>query len=343
MQKMQQLNDTFMSETKDIIIYQTDEGETQLEVNLQEETVWLNLNQLAELFGRDKSVISRHLRNIFKTGELEQKAVVANFATTASDGKTYQVDYYNLDAIISVGYKVNSKIGTQFRIWATEKLRQHLIQGYTLNQKRLKEKAEKYEELQQTLKVMKRALYSRQQLEVTEAEGLLHVITDFSYSLEMLDRYDHEQLEFPDTGSPDRWKITYEQAREAIESLRSQTQYSELFGREKDQSLKSSIATIYQSFDGEELYPTAEQKAAHLLYFVVKNHSFSDGNKRIAACLFLLFLEKNGLLYTEEGEKAMADSTLVAITLMIAESNPGDKEMIIKVVVHLLQQGVLDE
>jgi death-on-curing family protein len=215
--------------------------------------------------------------------------------------------------------------------------------GYTLNQKRLKEKAGKYEELQQTLKVMKKALHSRQQLEATEAEGLLHVITDFSYSLEMLDRYDHEQLEFPDTGSPDRWKITYEQAREAIEALRGQTQASELFGREKDQSFKSSIATIYQSFDGKEFYPTAEQKAAHLLYFVVKNHSFSDGNKRIAACLFLLFLEKNGLLYTEEGEKAMADSTLVAITLMIAESNPGDKEMIIKVVVHLLQQGVLDE
>lgn len=346
MQKMQQPNRMRMSETKDIIIYQTDEGNTQLEVNLQEETVWLNLNQLAELFGRDKSVISRHLRNIFKTGELSKEATVANFATVQTEGERQverNIEYYNLDAIISVGYRVNSKTGTQFRIWATEKLRQHLIRGYTLNQKRLEEKAEKYDELQQTLKIMKQAFRSKEQLEATEAEGLLHVISDFSYSLDMLDRYDHEQLELPDTGSPDRWKISYEQARAAIEALRTKTQASELFGREKDQSLKSSIASIYQSFDGEDLYPTAEQKAAHLLYFVVKNHSFSDGNKRIAAYLFLLFLEKNGLLYTEEGNKTIVDPTLVAITLMIAESQPGDKDMMIKVVVHLLQHGGPDD
>lgn len=335
-----------MSETKNIIIYQSEEGETQLEVNLQKETLWLSLNQIAELFGRDKSVISKHLRNIFKTGEIDQEATVAKFATVQKEGGRQverTIDYYNLDAIISVGYRVNSKIGTQFRIWATDKLRQHLIQGYTINQKRLKEKAEKYEELQQALKLMNRALYSRDHLEMTEAKGLLHVITDFSYSLEMLDRYDHQQLELPETGSPDTWKITYEQAREAIEVLRGKTQAGELFGREKDQSLRSSLATIYQSFDGEELYPTAEQKGANLLYFVVKNHSFSDGNKRIAACLFLLFLDKNGLLYSDDGEKAIADSTLVAITLMIAESSPAEKNMINKVVVHLLQQGVLDE
>ncbi len=331
-----------MSETKDIIIYQTAEGETQLEVNLQEETVWLTQEQLSLLFNKDIRTVSEHIINIYKEGELEKKPTIRKFRIVRQEGNRQvkrNIQHYNLDVIISVGYRVKSIEGTRFRKWATNILKQHLIEGYTLNQKRLQEKAEKYEELQKTLKVMKNALHSREALNATEAEGLLNVITDFSYSLEILDRYDHDQLDLPETGSPDRWKITYKQAREAIEALRGQTQASELFGREKDESLKSSIAAIYQSFDGEELYPTAEQKAAHLLYFIVKNHSFTDGNKRIAAYLFLLFLEKNGLLYTNEGDKAVADSTLVAITLMIAESNPSDREMIIKVVVHLLQAG----
>lgn len=331
-----------MSDQKDVIIYESQEGDTKLEVNLQEETVWLTQEQLSLLFNKDVRTVSEHITNIYEEGELDKKPTIRKFRIVRKEGNRQvkrNIQHYNLDVIISVGYRVKSIEGTRFRKWATNILKQHLIEGYTLNQKRLQEKAEKYEELQQTLKVMKHALKSREALNATEAEGLLNVITDFSYSLEMLDRYDHGQLDLPETGSPDSWKITYEQAQEAIEALRGQTQASELFGREKDESLKSSIAAIYQSFDGEELYPTAEQKAAQLLYFIVKNHSFTDGNKRIAAYIFLLFLEKNGLLYTKEGDKTVADSTLVAITLMIAESNPSDREMIIKVVVHLLQAG----
>lgn len=328
-----------MSEVKDIIIYESAEGETSLEVNLKEETVWLNQDQMSALFNKDVRTISEHITNVYKEKELDPKATIRKFRIVRKEGEREvkrNIQHYNLDVIISVGYRVKSKEGTRFRQWATGILKQYLIQGYTLNQKRLKEKASKYEELKQTVRLLQKAARNKE-LEADEAEGLLNIITDFSYSLETLDRYDHEQLEVPDHGTEDRWRITFREAKEAIEVLRTQTQASDLFGREKDQSFPGSLSAIYQSFDGNELYPTAEQKAAHLLYFLVKDHPFSDGNKRIAAYLFLLFLDRNNVLYTEYGEKIIANSTLVAITLMVAESAPSDKDQIVRVIIHLLQ------
>ncbi|OKL41876.1 virulence protein RhuM/Fic/DOC family protein [Pontibacter flavimaris] len=321
----------------EIFIYETEAGQAAIDVTLQQETVWLTLNQLSELFGRDKSVVSRHLKNIFQSEELIRDAVVANFATTASDGKTYQVDYYNLDVIISVGYRVNSKRGTQFRIWATNVLRRHLVEGYTLNEKRLMEQAQKYNDLKQTVKLLQNVI-QRKELTGDESAGLLQVISDYTYALDVLDDYDHQRLTITGTHRQELFRITYESAMAAIRTLKEKFGGSELFGREKDQSFQSSINTIYQSFGGEDLYPSTEEKAANLLYFVVKNHSFSDGNKRIAAFLFVWFMEKNQLLYDTEGRKRIADNALVALTLLIAESDPSEKETMIKVIVNLINQ-----
>lgn len=321
----------------EVFIYETEAGQAAIDVTLQQETVWLTLNQLSELFGRDKSVVSRHLKNIFQSEELIRDAVVANFATTASDGKTYQVDYYNLDVIISVGYRVNSKRGTQFRIWATNVLRRHLVEGYTLNEKRLKEQAQKYNDLKQTVKLLQNVI-QRKELTGDESAGLLQVISDYTYALDVLDDYDHQRLTITGTHRQELFKITYKGAITAIHTLKEKFGGSELFGREKDESFQSSINTIYQSFGGEDLYPSTEEKAANLLYFVVKNHSFSDGNKRIAAFLFVWFMEKNQLLYDAEGRKRIADNALVALTLLIAESDPTEKDMMIKVIVNLINQ-----
>ncbi|PTX18024.1 Fic/DOC family protein [Pontibacter mucosus] len=321
----------------EVFIYETEAGQAAIDVILQQETVWLTLNQLSELFGRDKSVVSRHLKNIFQSEELIRDAVVANFATTASDGKTYQVDYYNLDVIISVGYRVNSKRGTQFRIWATNVLRRHLVEGYTLNEKRLKEQAQKYNDLKQTVKLLQNVI-QRKELTGDESAGLLQVISDYTYALDVLDDYDHQRLTITGTHRQELFRITYKSAIAAIHTLKEKFGGSELFGREKDESFQSSINTIYQSFGGEDLYPSTEEKAANLLYFVVKNHSFSDGNKRIAAFLFVWFMEKNQLLYDAEGRKRIADNALVALTLLIAESDPTEKDMMIKVIVNLINQ-----
>ncbi|WP_242916403.1 RhuM family protein [Pontibacter liquoris] len=321
----------------EIFIYETETGQAAIDVKLQQETVWLTLNQLTDLFGRDKSVISRHLKNVFQSEELNRDAVVANFATTASDGKTYQVDYYNLDVIISVGYRVNSKRGTQFRIWATNVLRQHLVEGYTINEKRLKEQAQKYNDLKQTVKLLQNVI-QRKELTTDESAGLLQVISDYTYALDVLDDYDHQRLTINGTHRQELFRITYESAMAAIRTLKDKFGGSDLFGREKDASFQSSINTIYQSFGGQDLYPSMEEKAANLLYFVVKNHSFSDGNKRIAAFLFVWFMEKNQLLYDASGRKRIADNALVALTLLIAESSPLEKDMMIKVVVNLINQ-----
>lgn len=246
----------------------------EVQVKLDLDTVWLSLNQISELFGRDKSTISRHITNIFKEGELERNSVVAKNATTASDGKTYLVEFFNLDVIISVGYRVNSKKGTQFRIWATQQLREHLIIGYSLNEKRLKQ-------LQQTIQLVKRA--SRQISNTDEAQGLMEVLSDYSRAFDVLDDYDHRKLLKPITNSSITLSIDYNEAIKAIQQLRKKFGGSSLFGNEKDQSFKSSIAVIDQTFDGKDLYPSLEEKSANLLYLVVKNHSFTDGNKRIAA------------------------------------------------------------
>jgi prophage maintenance system killer protein len=318
----------------EIIIYQTSDGSTELDVKVEKETVWLSLNQIAALFDRDKSVISRHIANIFKEDELEATSVVAKNATTAADGKTYLVDCYNLDVIISVGYRVKSQRGTQFRIWANRVLKEYLLKGYAINSNI---QSEQLESLRGTVKLVANVL-EQKALSGDEATGLLRVIADFSYALDTLDRYDYQKLEISDTTREDSFHATYENAMAAIGELRDKFGSCTLFGNEKDGSFRSSIGTIYQKFDGVELYPSVEEKAAMLLYLVVKNHSFSDGNKRIAAFLFLWFLSGNGLLYKPDGTPLIGNNTLVALTLMIAESRPEEMEVMIKVVVSLINK-----
>jgi len=326
-----------MPENNEIVIYTTSDGKETFEVNLKKDTVWLNLNQISELFNRDKSVISRHTKNIFDTEELNRKSVVAKFATTASDGKVYQVDYYDLDLIISVGYRVNSKRGTQFRIWATNVLKEHLIKGYTINEKRMREDRAKLIEFQKTSKIMERLLQNKA-LDSTEATGLLKVILDYQKALHLLDEYDLQKLEIKKVTTQEIFRISYQKARYELEHLKNHYP-SGLFGLEKDQSFSGSIGAIYQTFDEKDLYPSIEEKAAHLLYFVIKNHSFIDGNKRIAASLFLWFLNENDILYKEDGSKRLADNALVALTLLIAESRAEEKDTIVKVIVNLINQN----
>jgi len=326
-----------MKPESSITLYKTDDGQTALAVRIQTDTVWLSLNQIAELFKRDNSVISRHLRNIFKEKELQRDSVVAFFATTATDGKTYQVEYFNLDVIISVGYRVNSKRGTQFRIWANKVLKEYLIQGYAINESRLKNQMAKVKELEKAVSVLS-SIIDRKQLSADEASGLLKVITDYTYALDILDRYDRRELKIEGTSGKGTFQLTYEEAVSAIAALGKQMGIAGFFGKQKDDSFKSSLNTIYQTFDGHELYPSIEEKAANLLYFVVKNHSFIDGNKRIAAFLFLWFLEKNRILYKPDNTRRLSDNALVALTLMIAESRPEERETIIKVVVNLINK-----
>ena len=312
----------------DIVIFKAEDGKTALNVTLEEETVWLSLNQMVTLFQRDKSVVSRHLNNIFKSKELRRDAVVAFFATTASDGKTYQVEYFNLDAIIGVGYRVNSKRGTQFRIWATGVLREHLVRGYTVNEKRLKE-------LRQAVQLIAEVA-ERHPLTSDEAAAVLFVVRDYTFALDLLDDYDHQRVTLAKTTKVRATPVTYEEAKRFIERLKEKFDASDLFGQEKDGSLHSSLQTVFQTFGGKDLYPGLEEKAAHLLYFLVKNHSFVDGNKRIAAALFLWFLEKNRMLYKVDGSKRIGDNALVAMTLLIAESKPAEKEILTLVVANLL-------
>ncbi|MCK9363199.1 MAG: virulence RhuM family protein [Syntrophales bacterium] len=311
-----------------VVLYNNPDGTISLDVRLEKDTLWLNLNQIASLFDRDKSVISRHLRNVFSSQELVRDSVVAFFATTAADGKTYQVENFNLDAILSVGYRVNSKRGTQFRIWATQTLRDHILKGYSVNQRRLKE-------LRQSLKLVGQVL-DRYDVTSDQARALLHVVTDYSYALDLLDDYDHQRVSLARLKKAAAKGIDYQEALIVIEQLRCKFGGSELFGREKDGSLPGSLGAVMQTFDGRDLYPSLEEKAAHLLYFLVKNHSFVDGNKRIAAALFLWFMEKNGILYCADGSRHIADNALVAITLMIAESKPEEKDVLAKVVVNLI-------
>ena len=321
----------------EIKIYKTSEGKTSIEVKLENETVWLNLKQMTELFQRDKSVISRHINNIFREGELERNPVVAKFATTASDGKYYQIEYFNLDVIISVGYRIKSKRGTFFRIWANQIIKEYLIDGYAINQQRLEKNTKQLNELKETIKILSNTLEYRE-LNNDESKGLLKIISEYSYALDILDQYDYETLRIENTSGKPVYKLTYKEAIEQIKLAKKTYGNSELFGNEKDESFKSSIATIYQTFNGEELYPSIEEKAANLLYFIVKNHSFSDGNKRIAAFIFLYFLEKNGILFKENSEKRIADNALVALTLMIAVSKPEEKDPMVKVVVNLINK-----
>lgn len=328
-----------MENKGEIIIYDAGDGRTSVSVRLEDDTVWLTQAQMAELFEKDRTVVGRHINNVYKEGELERETTCAKFAHVGADGgREYETALYNLDVIISVGYRVKSQRGTQFRIWANRVLRDYLVRGYAVSD-RLRH--ENYAGLRQLVQVMGRTLHSRGDAEGgDESRSLLEVVVDYAYALDTLDRYDYQQLTVgpATTTRPTRFRATYEGAMQAIAGLRSRFGGSALFGNEKDGSFRSSIGQIYQTFDGEDLYPSAEEKAAMLLYLVTKNHSFTDGNKRIAATLFLWFLDNNGLLYHPGGTKRIADNTLVALTLMIAESRTEEKDTMVKVVVNLINK-----
>jgi prophage maintenance system killer protein len=321
-----------------LVLYKTQEGDITVDVLLENDTVWLSQAQMSMLFERNRTVISKHIRNIFDEGELDEKVVCAKYAHTtphgAISGKTQTTDLtlYNLDVIISVGYRVKSKRGTQFRIWANSVLKDYIIKGYAVNDKL---KIEQYNDLRQTIKLLSNVIYSKE-LTANEATGLLQVITDYTYALDTLDKYDYQALTIEKTTTAEPFHATYESAMEAIETLKGKFGGSGLFANEKDKSFCSSIATIYQTFDGKDLYPSVEEKAAMLLYLVTKNHSFSDGNKRIAAFLFLWFLQNNNILYRQDGQRLIENNTLVALTLMIAESRTEEKDIMVKVVVNLI-------
>ncbi len=328
-------------EKNKIVIYQTEDGQTQIDVRLENDTVWLSQAQMAELFQKDRTVITRHINNVFKEGELVKEQVCAKFAHTtqhgAIEGKTQVQEYvlYNLDVIISVGYRVKSKRGTAFRIWAREIIKDYLVKGFAVNQRA---HSEQIAELRQLVGMLGRTIQNQPMISTDETNALFEVVTDYTYALDTLDDYDYQRLKLEKTTQEDKFHATYDNAMEAIKSLRQKFGGSSLFGNEKDDSFKSSIGQIYQTFDGVELYPSVEEKAAMLLYLVTKNHSFSDGNKRIAATLFLWFLNNNGILYRADGTKRIADNTLVALTLMIAESKTEEKDVMVKVVVNLINQ-----
>jgi prophage maintenance system killer protein len=319
-----------------IIIYQASDGKTRLDVHLDHETVWLTQKQMSELFDKTVPTINEHIKNIFRENELEESAVVRNFRITAADGKTYETNHYNLDAIISVGYRVKSRCGTQFRQWATKVLRDHLVKGYTVNEQRLREETAKLRELRQTVDLLARTLTTQELVNET-GKDVLRVISDYAYALATLDRYDHGTVAVEETTGKSLRIIDYDEAIRIVHAMKGE--FNGLFGIEKDQGFKSALGTIYQTFDGKELYPSVEEKAANLLYFIVKNHAFSDGNKRIAAALFIYFLAGNGILYRPDGSKRLADNALVALTLLIAESRPEEKETIVKVIVNLINRS----
>jgi prophage maintenance system killer protein len=323
----------------DIIIYQTEDGEIKLDVKMENETVWLTQVQMSELFQTDRTSIVRHINNIYKSHELKIESTCAKIAQVRTEGKrtvTRYIPFYNLDIIISVGYRVNSIRGTQFRIWSNKILKDYLIKGYAINQNI---KLEHYQELKDIVRILGNTLNNQERLTSDQSRGLLAVVNDYVYALDTLDKYDYQLLFIESTTKGEKFHATYESAMEAIQSLKEKFGESELFAHEKDQSFRSSISTIYQTFDGIELYPSIEEKAAMLLYLVTKNHSFNDGNKRIAAMLFLWFMENNGILYRPNGKKRIADNTLVALTLMIAESRIEEKDIMVKVVVNLINQN----
>ena len=316
-----------------IIIYQTDDGQTSIDVKLENETVWLSANQMATLFDRDEKTIRKHVNNVFSEGELEKEN---NTHFLRVDGVKQLVAFYSLDVIISVGYRVKSQRGTQFRIWANRVLKEYLVKGYAIN-KSLTE--QRYTELKQLVTVLGRTVKAQETLTSDDALNLVEVVSDYAYALDTLDRYDYQQLAVEQTTNEAKFHATYEGAMQAITELKEKFGGSQWFANEKDDSFKSSIGQIYQTFGGQDLYPSVEEKAAMLLYLVTKNHSFSDGNKRIAATLFLWFMAGNGILYNPDGSKRIADNTLVALTLMIAESRTEEKDVMVKVVVNLMNKN----
>ena len=320
-----------------IIIYQSEDGKTQLDVKLEHETVWLTQKQIAELFGTKRPAITKHLKNIYASEELTEESTCSILEHMGNDGRqSYNTKYYNLDAILSVGYRVNSKNATRFRQWANSVLKQYLVKGYAINENIRKHQIA---ELRQLIQVLGRAIQQQPAKTTDESNALFDVVVDYTYALDTLDNYDYQRLHIAKTTKEEPFHATYENAMHEIDVLRQKFGGSALFGNEKDESFKSSIGQIYQTFDGTELYPSVEEKAAMLLYLVTKNHSFSDGNKRIAATLFLWFMNNNAILYRPDGTKRIADNTLVALTLMIAESKTEEKDIMVKVVVNLINQA----
>ena len=320
-----------MKSNDKIIIYETPDGQTSIRVQLEHDTVWLSANQMAVLFNRDEKTIRKHINNVFAEKELNKEN---NTHFLRVDGVKQPVAFYNLDVIISVGYRVKSLRGTQFRIWANQVLKDYLIKGYAINRNSLTE--QRYAELKQLIQVLSRTIQTQEIRSSDETIDLVKVVTDYAHALDTLDRYDYQQLSILPSTSEEKFHATYEGAMQAIDGLKAKFGGSQWFANEKDGSFKSSIGQIYQTFGGQELYPSVEEKAAMLLYLVTKNHSFSDGNKRIAATLFLWFMAGNGILYRPDGTKRIADNTLVALTLLIAESRTEEKDVMVKVVVNLL-------
>ena len=326
-----------MEENK-IVIYQTEDGQTQIDVRFENETVWLTQAQMVELFQSSRTNIVEHIQHIYDDEELEASLTCRKFRQVRHEGKrmvSREIPMYNLDMIISVGYRVNTKRGVKFRIWANKVLKDYLVKGYAVNERIRKEQIG---ELRQLVGMLGRTIQNKPLLSTDETNALFEVVTDYTYALDTLDNYDYERLKIEKTTKEEPFHATYDNAMKEINQLREKFGGSVLFGNEKDDSFKSSIGQIYQTFGGEELYPSVEEKAAMLLYLVTKNHSFSDGNKRIAATLFLWFLNNNRILYREDGSKRLADNTLVALTLMIAESKTEEKDVMVKVVVNLINQ-----
>lgn len=326
----------------EVVLYRTRGGRVELDVRLERDSVWLSLNQMAELFGRDKSVISRHLDNVFKSKELLRSSTVAKTATVQREGGrdiVRKVEYFNLDAILSVGYRVNSRQGTQFRIWATQTLRDHLLRGYTLNEKRLRERG--LDEVEQAIDLLSNTL--RNQSLVTEhGSAVLEVVQHYTRAWRLLLEYDEDRLATSPTNPvAPSGELTLKDARAAINDLRTslanRNESSDLFGRERGDQLHGILGAIEQTFGGEPLYPTAQARAAHLLYFIIKDHPFTDGNKRIGTLLFLEYLRRNGLLLREDGQLRLADNAMVALALLVAESSPKQKELMIRLILNLLE------
>jgi death-on-curing family protein len=335
-----------MQSKGEILIYQAKDGSQQIEVRLEEDTVWLTQKNMAELFGRDRVAITQHLGNIFKEKELEERLVCKDFLHTtkhgAIKGKTQAATakYYNLDVIISVGYRVKSKRGTQFRQWATQRLKDHLVKGYTLNEKRLNQVLQNMQQLQQAVKLIQQS-GSSNELSTTEAKGLLEIITNYTHSFILLNQFDSNKLPDEKLNENITYEIEYNEAIKAIAELKKQLvkkkEASGLFGNERDRGFESTLKSVVQTFDGKYLYKSIEEQAAHLLYFVIKNHSFTDGNKRIGAFLFVWFLEKNKHRFKKSGELKINDNALVALALLVAQSNPDDKEIMIKLIMNLVR------
>ncbi|MDY0181145.1 virulence protein RhuM/Fic/DOC family protein [Aliarcobacter skirrowii] len=321
-----------------IVIYEDANGEIKLDVSLENDTLWLSQKQLEVLFDRDKSVISRHIKNIFKEEELDKNSVVAKNATTATDGKIYQVEYYNLDMIISLGYRVNSKRATSFRVWATKILKDYIINGYSINNKRLQQKGLK--ELNETISLLKDTI-SNAQIELNEAKGLLDVILNYSRTWTLLQGYDEDSLKINFVAKEAKFILDSDEAKNYIAQLKNELikkgEATELFGREKAGEFEGILRNIYQTFGGVDLLESVEEKAANLLYYIIKGHPFNDGNKRIGAFMFILFLSKNNMLYKSNGELKINDNALVALSLMTAKSDPKQKDTIINLIVNILQ------